>query len=84
MSTRKLRSSALPAALVLTAATFGGCGGVRNNLTPELQSINERPADVSNRVALVYNTDHRLMWNDIAVLTLTDRPFRGSAVFIPH
>lgn len=82
MRTRKLAISAL--ALVASAAFLGGCGSPRGDLTPELMTLSQRRVDVSNTIALSWDTNARAMWNDLSVLALTDRPSRLSAAPVPH
>ena len=47
---------------------------VRNNMSPELESIAETPAQRANRHARVDNTNLRQIPDDIDMLLLRDRP----------
>ena len=83
MLTRKASACGLTVA-VLTACALGGCGGVRNNLTPELMTLDERPVEVSNRVALTFNANKRMIWGDLNRASLMDRPSRLTPHPMPH
>lgn len=64
------------------ALGLGGCSDyshqiasdIRDNPTPELQTLWERPVDVDNHVALTRNTNFRAMWQDLGRAMLLDRP----------
>jgi hypothetical protein len=70
--------------VLLGTCSLGGCGGVRNDLTPELMSLDERPVEVSNRVALSFNANKRMIWNDLNRASLMDRPSRLTPHPMPH
>jgi len=89
-SSRALRCTL---AVTLIAGVLGGCGGsatstkpsaVRGNLTPNMSSLNQRPQDVDNMVALTFNTQKRERRADWYRLALLDRPSRLSYIPIPH
>ncbi|MFZ4429006.1 MAG: hypothetical protein ACOYPS_01500 [Phycisphaerales bacterium] len=91
MNKRSKTSLLLLAAAATLGATLGGCSSsdpkhasVVHNLTPELLTLNERPADAQNTTSLTWNAGNRMFWNDIQRATLTDRPSRLSRHPVPH
>jgi hypothetical protein len=64
------------AATIVASGILGGCGGVRNNLTPELMTLDRRPVDVSNTIALTFNENKRMIWGDLNRASYMDRPTR--------
>lgn len=48
--------------------------GIRKNLTPELQSQAERPSDIDRNLAVTFDTNGRMIWNDLGRAFYTDRP----------
>lgn len=73
-------------ALSAVAATMVGCSSskstsnaaIRNNLTPELWTLNQRPVDVSNMIHHTWNADLRMMHRDFAKAAHMSRPSRLS------
>jgi hypothetical protein len=57
---------------------------VRNNLTPELASLQQRPIDMDNRARLTVDTNMRAINNDLARLWLLDRPSRLTRETMPR
>jgi hypothetical protein len=47
---------------------------VTDNLTPELQTLTERPVDVDRNMAVSFNHDERMFWSDVGRFFYTDRP----------
>lgn len=72
------------ARLALVAIPFAliGCsdyshqiaGEIRNDPTPELKTLWERPVDVDNHLAVTRNTNARAAWEDLGRVFLLDRP----------
>lgn len=89
-----MNKSSKPSLLLLAAAIgacLGGCSAsdpkhasVVHNLTPELLTLDQRPADAQNTTSLTWNSGNRMFWNDIQRATLTDRPSRLSRHPVPH
>jgi hypothetical protein len=90
-----MNKSPKPFLFALTAATvigttLGGCASdskhlsVVHNLTPEMMTLNERPADAQNTTSVAWNANNRMFWNDIQRAMLADRPSRLSRHPIPH
>ncbi|MCC6229448.1 MAG: hypothetical protein IT432_09495 [Phycisphaerales bacterium] len=84
------------AALLAAAAvgTLVGCStsdyneeladDIRGDLSPELDTMHERPTDVKNRHALMVDENLRLLNEDMARLLLLDRPSILSEHPMPH
>lgn len=90
-----MNKSSMSSLLLLAAAAVGVCLGgcstsdskhtsVVHNLTPELLTLDQRPADAQNTTSLTWNSGNRMFWNDIQRATLTDRPSRLSRHPVPH
>jgi len=82
----RTRLSALAGLAALSTAFATGCasqnlddvsyGTVRGNLTPALQTSVERPIDVDRNIAVVHDTDLRLLMDDLGRALHTNRPSR--------
>lgn len=57
---------------------------VRHDLTPELKTVHQRPADVDNTVWHTWNADWRMMKADLLRAGHLDRPSRLAPVPVPH
>jgi hypothetical protein len=57
---------------------------VRADLSPELDTMYERPTDIKNREALVVDENLRLLNEDLASLFLMDRPSILADHPMPH
>lgn len=62
-----------------------GCAGnsldaraaaIRSNLTPEMQTLYQRPADVDNAIAITFNENWRMFNQDLGRFFYWDRPSR--------
>jgi hypothetical protein len=68
------------AALALTA--LGGCTGndqrdeVLMDLTPNLDTLHQRPEDMTNALVLQFDENGRMFWADLGRATYVDRPSR--------
>lgn len=74
-------------------ALLGGCysntaagrdAKVRNNLTPELDTLSQRPIDVDNRETLTIDENLRMANEDWNRLWLMDRPSRLARPRVPR
>mgnify|MGYP001192678175 CR=1 FL=1 len=80
----------LVSALVAGVALASGCSNdrraveVRNNLTPELKNLHDRPEDVKNSLAIYFNEMDRMFWQDVGRAFYTDRPSRLTAEPVPY
>jgi hypothetical protein len=81
------------AASFVLVAGLAGCGGspsarrdseVRGNVTPELETLSQRPIDVSNTQTVVWDENLRMANEDWNSLWLLDRPSRLSRWRMPH
>lgn len=57
---------------------------VRSDLSPELDTMYERPTDIKNRQAIVVDENLRLLNEDLASLFLFDRPSILADHPMPH
>ena len=64
------------AACALAAVGCGGANSYRFNLTPDVMTLSERDSEVANKLAIMVDTNLRLINEDMARLTLVDRPSR--------
>jgi len=81
------------AALAFASLALTGCKSndpynvsyshIRNNLTPELATIAQRPIDVDKDLALTDNFNLRMLGSDLGRVFYTNRPSRMSPDFIP-
>lgn len=78
--------------LVAGAGVLAGCTSspfardqmIRNNPTPELMTLHQRPVDVNNQTALTFNENWRMLWGDLARAAYWDRPSRLTREPVPH
>ncbi|MSR41839.1 MAG: hypothetical protein EXS10_08075 [Phycisphaerales bacterium] len=71
------------AAAALVVTTMTGCqsnpndvsfNSVKGDLTPELFNVSESPYDVDRNVAMNFNQNLRMFWDDMGYVWMTDRP----------
>jgi hypothetical protein len=74
-------------------ALLGGCysntaagrdAKVRANLTPELQTLSQRPIEVDNRETLTIDENLRMANEDLARMWFFDRPSRLARPRVPR
>jgi hypothetical protein len=91
--TLKKSRGLLAVASVVALAGLVGCNTspsakrdaqVRSDLTPELQTLSQRPIDVDNTQAVVWDEDLRMANEDWDRFWLMDRPSRLSRWRMPH
>ncbi|MGP1310370.1 MAG: hypothetical protein ACTS27_09255 [Phycisphaerales bacterium] len=61
-------------------ATLGGCA----DISPEVDTLSQRPADVNNRIAITNDTNLRMLNQDLGRLFLLDRPSRLTPGPVPY
>lgn len=83
MFNRTTRSRQFALAACVGVIALAGCSGKRDRLaefrenpTPELVTMNQRPDDVRNLSALIRNEQKRMLVRDWRYLWLLDRPTR--------
>lgn len=84
-SVYEMKCSALIIA-TLSAVVLTGCyhsndvsySSITRNLTPELQTLTERPSDVHTNIAVSRNQDMRMLQEDLGRLMLLDGPSKLS------
>lgn len=87
------RVRALLAASAIAGVTaLVGCGShgdarsakLRNNLTPELSTLNQRKVDIANERAYTKNVNYRQARDDWESIWLLDRPARMTLFPMTH
>ncbi len=78
-------SSLLAVSAFAFGACVGGCSGssasysgIKSNLTPELDTLWQRPTDVDNDLVLMDDENWRMFREDLGRAFYTDRPSRLS------
>ena len=92
MSTRFSPTAAL--ACLSLAALLAGCAGsdtaaaryaaVRDNPTPELDTLHQRPVEIDNKMALTFDENWRMFTQDLGRFWYTDRPSRLTREPVPR
>ncbi len=86
----KINSRLFTASLVLAAAgLIGGCTTTREedihaDLTPELDTLHERPADMDNSWTLMMDENGRMFMQDLGRAFYTNRPSRLTPEPVPR
>lgn len=62
----------------------GDIVALRTDPSPAMESLNRRAADKRNRRALVWDTNKRMIHDDVARVFLTDSPSRLTPVTKPY
>lgn len=57
---------------------------IRYNLSPELDTLYQRPVDVANTMALMSDQNRRMFWQDMGRFWYTDRASRLTREPVPH
>ena len=68
--------------LALLAA--GGCGSLRWNPSPGVDTLYQRPDDIDNTLAVVWDTNWRMFNQDLGRVLLFDRPSMLTLEPMPH
>lgn len=86
MSTRKrvvrlslgcLAAAALAGCTTATSqADYAQAERIRADLTPELDTLSQRPDDISNTLTIMADENGRMIWSDLGRAFYTDRPSR--------
>ena len=86
-----IRLSVLSAAVLAIAGCHSSVGSgsvsygaVAGNLTPEMQTLAERPVDIDRHMAYAQNAEWRMFWSDIGRVFYTDHPSRLSSFPIAY
>ncbi len=83
MKTRSLAAGGLLIVLAGCSIHDVDPDSINRNLTPELQTLNERPVDVDRHIWYTQNVNGRLFWEDLGRAFYYDHPSRLSPVDIP-
>jgi hypothetical protein len=89
---RPLRRCLALVPIVGAGALLAGCGTnpisrdamIRYNLTPELDTLYQRPVDQANAYSLMNNENWRMFWEDMGRFWYVDRPSRLAPEPVPH
>ena len=57
---------------------------VRYDLSPELDTLYQRPDDVANSLALMHDENWRMFWEDMGRFWYVDHPSRLTPEPVPH
>jgi hypothetical protein len=66
------------------AFPWSRAGRIRNNLTPELATLDQTPLDLKNQDALMRNENFRMARDDLIRAFYLDRPSRLTTLPMPH
>jgi hypothetical protein len=74
------------------ALVLGGCSmtgderldAVRNDATPNLDTLYQRPADVDNALTVMADENGRMFWQDLGRVLYVDRPSRLTREPVPR
>lgn len=94
MSTRAMRSVTVLLGSAAAVALFAGCSAsnrsdyaeaakIRANLTPELDTLYQRPDDIENAMTIMADENGRMFWQDLGRAMYTDRPSRLTREPVP-
>ncbi len=89
------RRPALAALLLASAAAvFGACAHedysytaakeIQDNATPNLDTLSQRRIDIDNTIAVTFDTNGRLLNEDLGRMFFFDRPSRLTPAPMPH
>lgn len=93
--TTRVRRLTILALGTLTAAAVTGCSTassnadyaqaerIRADLTPELDTLYQRPDDMSNAFTVMLDENGRMIWQDLGRALYTDRPSRLTREPVP-
>lgn len=83
--------SRLAAALVsaVALAALAGCETsryqqVKDDATPNLDTLHQRPEDIDNALVVTFDENGRMFWQDLGRAFYTDRPSRLTREPIPR
>lgn len=73
---------------LVTLATLGGCETsryqqVKDDATPNLDTLHQRPEDVDNALVTTFDENGRMFWEDLGRAFYTNRPSRLTPEPIP-
>ncbi len=95
MSTKRSIGRSLGVVGVVAAAALAGCTTatsqadhnqaeqIRADLTPELDTLYQRPDDVYNSLTIMADENGRMFWQDLGRAFYTDRPSRLTREPVP-
>lgn len=84
--------SRLAAATLLATAALALCGcetpsryeAIKSDLTPNLETLYERPQDIDNALVLAADENGRMFWQDLGRAFYVDRPSRLTREPVPR
>lgn len=66
-----------------TRSDYAQAQKIRDNLTPELDTLYQRPDDIENSLAIMADENGRMIWQDLGRAMYTDRPSRLTREPVP-
>ncbi|MHC4108362.1 MAG: hypothetical protein ACYSTY_09795 [Planctomycetota bacterium] len=85
MKMKKPKLSSVLTGSLLLVGLLGGCAkdpysfkSIRNNLSPELASLADRPDDIDRHTAVMSDVNMRAFWDDVVRAWHIDHPTRLS------
>lgn len=64
-------------------ADYAQAERIRANLTPELDTLYQRPDDMTNAMTIMADENGRMFWQDLGRVFYTDRPSRLTREPVP-
>ena len=71
-------------ALTGCSSTSADASSVRLEPSPELSTLYERPSDVYNNIAIMFDENDRMFWEDLGRAFYWDRPSRLTPEPLPR
>ena len=90
MNRRRILSACFVSACAATALiAASGCEtsryqSIKDDATPNLDTLYERPEDIDNAVVTTFDENGRMFWQDLGRAMYWDRPSRLTREPIPH
>ncbi len=94
MKTRTRQTLLITTTLLAAGIALSGCTAssrsdyaqtelLRQNLTPNLDTLHQRPDDIANAMSLMADENGRMFWEDMGRAFYTDRPSRLTREPVP-
>ena len=94
MKIRYSRHICVAGGLLVASMVFAGCAvsqrsdyaqteKIRSNLTPNLDTLHQRPDDIANALTIMADENGRMFWQDLGRALYVDRPSRLTREPVP-
>jgi len=94
MKIRYSRHICVAGGLLVSGVILAGCSAsqrsdyaqtekIRTNLTPNLDTLHQRPDDIENALTIMADENGRMFWEDLGRVFYTDRPSRLTREPVP-